>query len=74
MLPLLLRMKLQLTSCNQPAAAHVQPHACMDEIKQGIVFDVEGEEERRATVAKEIVNYNSGSKKKKGVASKTLIN
>lgn len=52
MLPL--RMKLELTSPGEPAAARLQPHACTDEIKQEIVFDVGGAD---------IFNYNSESKK-----------
>lgn len=42
MVPSPLRMKLELTSPNEPAAARLQPHACIDEIKQKKVFDVAG--------------------------------
>lgn len=65
MLPLPLNMKLELTSPNEPAAARLQPHTCVDEIKEETVFDVKGGKERQATVATEILNYNSGTKKKK---------
>lgn len=75
MLPLPLSMELELTSPNEPAAARLQPHARIDEIKEETVFDVKGGKERQATVATEILNYNSGTKKKNmGGASKTLIN
>lgn len=56
---LLLGMKLELTSAGEPPVARLQPHACIDEINQEIVFDVTGG--RGLTVAKEIFNYNGGT-------------